>query len=334
MTVGSKTKSHSEEAGVSPVPVTMHAAAIDRFGGPEVLTLHTLPVPNADKGEVLIEIHTAGVGGWDADMRTGWWPGKHPGFPLVLGSDGSGRVAATGSHAKRFKIGDTVYAYSFYAEYVAVAEEKVALVPRGLSLDQAGAIPTTGLTALQGIDDALEVKRDEAIIIHGASGGVGTLAVQFAKLRGARVLATASGEAGTALVRQLGADGAVDGRHGDIAAAVRSFASDGADAVLGLVGGDGLELCLDALRSGGRLAYPNGIEPEPRKRRDIRFVPYDAVAGTREFTALGLAVEAAKLQVPIAARFPLAEAAKAHERLAKGAVLGKITLRTDRHKGD
>jgi NADPH:quinone reductase len=317
----------------------MHAAAIDRFGGPEVLTLHTLPVPEVDKGEVLIKMHTAGVGVWDAEMRAGWSPSGHTRFPLVLGTDGSGTVAAAGSHVRRFKIGDPVYAYSFdnpkggfYAEYVAVAEPNVASVPRGLNLEEAGAIPATGLTALQGIDDALEIKRDEALIIHAASGGVGTLAVQFAKLRGARVLATASGEDGVALVRNLVADAAVDGHHGDIAAAARSFAPNGIHAVLGLAGGDGLERCLDALRSGGRLAYPNGIEPEPRKRPGIHIVPYDAVAGVREFTALGLAVEAAKLQVPIAAHFSLGDAARAHQRLAKGHVLGKIVLRSDESK--
>jgi NADPH:quinone reductase-like Zn-dependent oxidoreductase len=317
----------------------MHAAAIDRFGGPEVLKLHTLPVPEIDKGEVLIQIDTAGVGIWDAEMRAGWSPSGRTTFPLVLGTDGSGRVAAMGSHIRRFKIGEPVYSYSFdnpkggfYAEYVAVAEEKVAPVPRGLNLEQAGAIPTTGLTALQGIDDALGVKRDEAIIIHAAAGGVGTLAVQFAKLRGARVLATASGEDGMALVRSLGADAAVDGRRGDIVAAARSFAPDGIDAVLGSAGGDGLERCVDALRSGGRLAYPNGVEPVPTKRRGIHVVPYDAVAGVREFTALGMAVEAVKLQVPIAARFALGDAKKAHERLAEGHVLGKIVLRTNQQK--
>jgi NADPH2:quinone reductase len=121
-----------------------------------------------------------------------------------------------------------------------------------------------------------------------------------------------------ALVRKLGADAAVDGHHGDIAAAARSFAPDGIHAVLGLAGGDGLEQCLDALRSGGRVAYPNGIEPAPGERHGIHIVPYDAVAGGREFTALGLAVEAAKLQVPIAGHFPLGDAARAHQRLAKG----------------
>ena len=281
-------------------------------------------------------MHTAGVGVWDAEMWALWSPTGSTRFPLVLGTDGSGKVAAMGSHIRKFKIGDPVYAYSFdnpkggfYAEYVAVAEAKVAAVPRGLNLEEAGAIPTTGLTALQGIDDALGVKRDEAIIIHAASGGVGTLAVQFAKLRGARVLATASGEDGVALVRHLGADAAVDGRQDDIAAVARSFAPDGIDAVLGLAGGDGLERCLDTLRSGGRMAYPNGIEPEPQKRHGIRILPYDAVAAVREFTALALAVEAAKLQAPIAAYFSLGDAARAHQRLAQGHVLGKIVLRSN-----
>lgn len=339
MTVASKTKPESRVSRISPVPDTMHAAAIDRFGGPEVLTLRTLPVPEVDKGEVLIKMHTAGVGVWDAEMRAGWSPSGRTKFPLVLGTDGSGEVAAAGSHIRRFKIGDPVYAYSFdnpkggfYAEYVVVAEAKVAAVPKGLNLEEAGAIPTTGLTALQGIDDALGIKRDEAIIIHAASGGVGTLALQFAKLRGARVLATATGEDGMRLVRQLGADAAVDSRHGDIAAAARSFAPEGIHAVLGLAGGDELERCVDALRSGGRVAYPNGIEPAPRKRHGIHTVPYDAVAGVREFNALALAVEAAKLKVPIAAHFSPGDAASAHRRLAQGHVLGKIVLRSNEPK--
>jgi NADPH:quinone reductase-like Zn-dependent oxidoreductase len=274
------------------------------------------------------------VGSWDADIREGWYPEGEPRFPLVLGTDGSGTVAAVGSRIRRFKVGDRVYSYSwinpkggFYAEYVAVVAEKVGRVPERLDLKHAGAIPTTGLTALQGIDDALHVKKGETVIVHGASGGVGTLAVQFAKLRGARVFATASGDDGVALVRRLGADAAVDGRRTDIVAAAREFAPDGVHAVLALAGGDSLERCLDVLRPGGRCAYPNGVEPEPEKRPGIEIMSYDAVAGVREFERLGHAVEAAKLQVPIAAAYALEEAAKAHERLAEGHVLGKVVLR-------
>lgn len=316
------------------VPRTMRAVAIDRFGGPELLTLHELPVPAVGANEVLIAVHTSGVGGWDADIRAGWWPEGKPHFPLVLGTDGSGTIAVVGSRVRRFEPGEEVYAYSwlnpkggFYAEYTAVTAENVAPKPKILDLEQAGAIPVTGLTALQGIDDVLHLKKDETIVIHGASGGVGTLAVQFAKLRGARVLATAAGQDGVGLVRRLGADEAVDGKREDIAAVARRFAPEGVDAVFALVGGKELTHCLDALRRGGRVAYPNGIEPAPRKRQGIKIVSYDAAAGQREFEHLNRAVEAARLQVPIAAAYPLAEAAKAHERLAAGHILGKVVLR-------
>lgn len=316
------------------VPQTMRAVALDRFGGPDVLTIHTLPVPEIAADEVLIAVHTGGVGSWDADMREGWWPGRRPRFPLVLGSDGSGTVAAVGSRVRRLKAGDQVYAFSFankkggfYAEYVAVAAENAAHIPHGLDLLHAGAVPCTGLTALQGVDDALHIKEDEAVIIHGASGGVGTLAVQFAKLRGARVLATASGRDGVALVRRLGADVAVDGRRGDILKVARVFAPEGIDAILALVG-QGLTECLAALRPGGRLAFPNGIEPEPKKQRGLKMVRYNGTPGVREFQRLERAIEAAKLQVPIAKVYPLEQAAKAHEHVA-GHVVGKIVLRVD-----
>jgi NADPH2:quinone reductase len=311
----------------------MRVAAIVRFGGPEVLTMHSLPVPPIAAGEVLIAVHTAGVGSWDADMRAGWWPSGRPRFPLVLGTDGSGTIAAVGTRVRRLKRGGEVYAYSFanpkggfYAEYVAVAAERAAPIPRRLDLRHAGAIACTGLTALQGIDDALHVRQGEAVIVHGASGGVGTLAVQFAKWRGARVFATVSGRDGVALARKLGADVAVDGRRQNILREARAFAPDGIDAVLALVGGKGLTSCIAALRRGGRLAFPDGIEPEPRKKRGLKMVVYDGTPGVREFQRLERAVDGAKLKVPIGAVFPLAQARKAHDRVARH-VLGKIVLR-------
>jgi len=319
------------------VPAMMRAAAIDRFGGPEVLTIHTLPVPVPDAREVLIALDTAGVGSWDAEMRAGWSPSGRTRFPLVLGTDGSGTIADVGANVRRLEIGDRVYSYSFdnpkggfYAEYVAVAGERVAHIPDRLDFKRAGAIATTGLTALQGVDDALHVKKRESVAVHGAAGGVGTLAVQFAKLRGALVFAIASGADGIKLVRRLGAAAAVDGKHDDVAIAAHRFAPDGIDAILATVGGEPLEHLIDVLRGGGRVAYPNGVEPEPKRRPDIRIIPYDATPGVREFARLNRAVEAVKLKVPIAAEYPLAEAARAHERLAAGHVLGKIVLRIRR----
>jgi NADPH2:quinone reductase len=332
-----RNRNRTAESGRRPIaiPRTMPAAAINHFGGPEVLSLHVLPVPGIDADEVLIALDTAGVGPWDAEIRGGWYPARTPRFPLVLGTDGAGIVVAVGSRVRRLRIGDKVYSYSwlnpkggFYAEYVAVAATKVARIPKRLDLHHAGAIATTGLTALQGVDDALHVKKGETIIIHGGSGGVGTLAIQFARLRGARVLATARTIEGVELVREMGADAAVDTRHEDVAEAARSLAPGGVDAVLAFAGGDALERALDALRRDGRLAYPNGIDSEPKKRRGIKFIPYDAVSGIREFERLNRAVESAKLKVPIAETFDLAHAAKAHERLEAGPVLGKLVLRT------
>jgi len=329
-----KTGKHAPgQTAISEIPPVMNAAAIDRFGGPEVLTLRQLPVPSVEEGEVLIALDTAGVGVWDAEMRAGWYPGGEPRFPLILGTDGSGRIAAVGSQVRRFQIGEAVYAYSFlnpkggfYAEYVAIAADHVAPIPNSLTLREAGAIATTGLTAIQGIDDALHVTRDEVVVIVGASGGVGTLAVQFARLREARVMGIASGDEGVTLVRGLGADAAVDGRHGDVVQALDQFAPDGVDAVLALAGGEALDRAVEAVKDGGRVAYPNGVEPPPKQRPGIRVVPYDAVPGEREFAQLAAAIEAAELKVQIAAAFPLGEASHAHQRLAQGRVLGKIVL--------
>ncbi len=325
----------AREAGAAELPATMKAAAIDRAGGPEVVTLRTLPVPKPQSDEVLIALDTAGVASWDVFLRQHPQSIKHNAFPLVLGTDGAGVVAAVGATVSAFRVGDRVYSYSwdnpqggFYAEYVAVPAARVAQVPKGMSLGEAGAIATTALTAIQGVDDALHLSSGNTLILHGASGGVGSLALQFAKLRGARVLASASGEDGLALVKRLGADAVVDSRHGDIAAAARQFAPAGVDAVLGFAGGDALERCIDALRYGGRIAFPYGVEPEPKARDGIGgMIRYNAIPGPAEFDRLNRAIGAVKLAVPIAAEFPLAEAAKAQERVEAGHLLGKVVLR-------
>jgi NADPH:quinone reductase-like Zn-dependent oxidoreductase len=311
----------------------MRAAAIDQFGGPEVLMLHTLPVPTPDPSDVLIQVDTAGVGSWDADIRGGWSPGGRIKFPYVLGYEGSGTVVSVGSRIRRFKVGDHVYAYNwnnpkggFYAEYTAVPADKIAPIPENLDLFHAGAVPISGLTSLQGIDDTLELKKNEHILIHGASGGVGTFAVQFARLRQARVFASASGQDGVDLALRLGAHAAVDGKKEDIAEAARRFAPEGFDAVLALAG-PGFEKCLEATRDGARVAYPNGVEPVPRKRKGRKMLSYDAVSGIREFERLNRAVVESNIEVPIAATYTLASAAKAHERIEKGHVLGKIVIR-------
>src|SRR5205085_26242 len=166
----------------------MRAAAIDRYGSPSVLKVRDLPMPKVGAQEVLIAIDTAGVGIWDAKTRSGKWAeGGDDQFPCILGVDGAGTVIAAGARVRRIRPGNRVYAYSydnpkggFYAEYVAVAASKVAPIPEGLDMKNAGAIPVIALTALQGVDDALQLQRNESVIIHGASGNVGMMAVQFA----------------------------------------------------------------------------------------------------------------------------------------------------------
>jgi NADPH2:quinone reductase len=316
-------------ADVPALPDTMLAAAIDRGGGPDVLTIHRLAVPKVRPGEVLVAVQAAGVGAWEAGIRQ--HPGDQAQFPLILGSDGAGTVAAVGPGVHGFKVGDKVYGTSeaFYAQYVTVRTEDIAHIPAGIGFPEAGILAISGLSALQAIDDVLQLHAGDTLIIHGAAGGVGTLAIQFAKLRGVKVLATASNAEGVALATRLGADAVVNGRTGDIAAAAQRLATNGIDAVLGLAGGDALERCIDALRRDGRgrVAYLYGMEPIPQPRFRIRMTLYSFVSGTREFDHLNKAVEAAKPQVPVAAEYSLADAAEAHKRLEAGHLLGKIVLR-------
>ena len=170
---------------------------------------------------------------------------------------------------KGLKPGDRVYAFSlvnpkggFYAEYAAVKADDVSRIPGKLTTKQAGALPVDAMTALRGLDDTLALKPGESVMIFGASGGIGHLAVQLAKRMGARVFAVASGSDGVALAKRLGADAVVDGRKDDIAAAARQFAPNGLDAALITAGGPAADKALAAMRAGGRVAYPNGVEPD------------------------------------------------------------------------
>ena len=175
-------------------------------------------------------------------------------IPLVPGVDGAGIVVARGARVRRIQLGDRVYAYEFgnrqggfYAEFAVVDAEHVARVPKRLDLRDAGAVAATGLTALQGIN-ALDLRPGQTVLIFGASGAVGTMAVQFAVQRGAHVIATASGAAPALLVRKLGAHRVIDARRTESIDRLRTFAPNGLDGVLALAGGNELERCLDFVR--------------------------------------------------------------------------------------
>jgi NADPH:quinone reductase len=315
------------------IPATMKAAAIDRFGPPSVLRLHELPVPQPRPHEVLIAIHTAGIGSWDTSIRDGSWrrPGP-PKFPWVPGVDGAGTVVAKGARVRRLAVGDTVYAYEFgnshggfYAEFAVADAEYVARVPRRLDLRAAGAVATTGLTAMQGIDK-LNLRSGHTVLIFGASGAVGTVAVQLAAQRGAHVIATASGKAAQRFVKKLGAKQSIDARSIESMDQLRKFAPDGLDRVLALAGGKALERCLDFVHPKGRVVHPNGVEPVPAQRRTFSVRSFDAVASPREFAKLKRRIDTGRVSVPIAATYPLARAADAHRRLERGHVLGRMVF--------
>ena len=283
---------------------------------------------------MLIAIDTAGIGSWDSSIRDGSWrkPGR-PRFPLVPGVDGAGIVVATGARVRRLRVGDSVYAYEFgnrqggfYAEFAAADERHVGRVPKGLSLRDAGAVATTALTALQGVD-ALALRPRQTVLVFGASGAVGTIAVQLAAQRGARVIATASGAAAARVVKNLGANRVIDARRADFADRLRKFAAEGIDCALALAGGTELERCLDFMRPKGRVAHPNGVEPPPHERPTFRIVSFDAVASPSEFTRLNRHLAGGRIRVPVAASYPLGKAAQAHRRLDRGHVLGRMVLR-------
>ncbi len=309
----------------------MRAAVIDGFGGPERLAVRDVVVPPIDSGDVLIAIDTAGVGVWDIKARRGDWARADDRFPMVLGADGSGTIAALGDGVRGLQLGDAVYGYAygdrkggFYAEYVVLRAEHVAPMPPSLDFREAGALGVSGVTALAGID-ALALAPGQTVIVHGATGAVGTVAVQLAKRAGARVVATANGGAGRDLLRRLGADDVVDSQHEDVADAVRRLAPAGADALLALAGGPALERCAAALRDGAAAAYPHGVEPP----RTVASIAFDGVPDPAAFARLNAIVGASPIEMPIAAMFSLEHAADAHRRLERGHVLGRIVLVVD-----
>jgi NADPH:quinone reductase len=312
------------------IPAQMRAVAIDRYGGPEVLHPGTLPVPKPKPDQVLVRLDTAGIGVWDPYVRSGEVELGPKRFPRVIGNDGAGEVVAVGKKVRRFHVGDRVYAYSieggFYAEYVALDEDAIAPIPKGLSAEQAGALGADGVTALRGLEDQLHLEAGQSLLVYGASGGIGHLALQLAKRMGARVLAVASGPDGVELVRRLGADAAVDGKKDDVARAARDFAPGGLDAALVLVHGQGLDGALAAIRKGGRVAHPNGVEPAPTAPPGVKVLAYDGEPSPEAFERLNELIAAGPFHVELGRVYRLEEAERAHREIEQHH-LGKLALR-------
>ncbi|HSE23787.1 MAG TPA: NADP-dependent oxidoreductase [Pyrinomonadaceae bacterium] len=315
---------------------TMRAVALDEFGGTDTLQIQNLPVPQIEADEVLIRVEAAGIGAWDPFEREGQFVeimGVKPTFPYVLGTDGAGTIAAVGKDVSHFKEGDRVYAAQlanpkggFYAQYAAIKSDNVALIPGDLSIEQAAVLPTDGLTALTGLEKVLGLKSGESLMVYGASGGIGHLALQLAKRLGADVFAIASGDDGVQLAKKLGADSAVDGHSDDVLKAAKEFAPNGIDAALVTAGGERTAQALSAIRKGGRIAYPHGVMPEPAAPDGVKIEAYDGETSRELIDRLNALIDSGPFEVEVNQVFPLEEASQAHKALTKHH-LGKIALR-------
>lgn len=314
----------------------MRTIAITAFGGVEQLTLMELPVPQVGPDEVLIKIKAAGVGYWDIAVRENYENlGTDRTFPLVLGWECAGVVVALGAGVTALHVSDQVFAYPFqrgcYAEYVAAPVNQVAHKPRTLDFAQAAALPVNGVTAFQAIYEALNVQVGERLLITGAAGGTGVLAVQLAALRGAHVIATARSQH-HGLLRDLGATDLIDYTSDDYAAQINTRYPSGIDAILECVEsttGDNFYRSLTTLRPGGRMVsivtWPNH---RPR-RSDVSVVYLVGQPEARLLQAVAQLVDAGKLRVVAGQRFRLEQAAQAQQLVESRHGCGRFVLELD-----
>ncbi len=315
---------------------TMKAMLIRAFGGPEVFTAGEVPKPVPGPNEVLVRVHATSVNPVDYKIRrSGAWAGVTP--PAIIGYDVSGVVEAVGPGVTRFAVGDEVY-YTpeifpgkpgSYAEYHVANEAIVARKPASLSHVEAAAIPLAGGTAWDALVSRAMLRPAETVLIHAAAGGVGSFAVQIARAAGAYVFATCSGR-NLEFVRELGADRAIDYRTEDYVEVVRRETDGlGVDVVLDTVGGDTLSRSIAVARPGGRLvsivSTLGSLDAAYRKNLTVHFLFLER--GHERLDALRALVERGRLRPAIDSVLPLAEVARAHERLERGGVRGKIVLR-------
>ena len=313
----------------------MRAMAINNFGGSEQMSLMDLPRPVPGKGEVLIRIRAAGVNPVDAKIRAGLLRFRMPHmFPVIPGWDASGVVEEAGEGCRRLKVGDEVFAYcrkpvimhGAYAEYIAVDERNAALKPRSLSHEEAAAIPLSALTAWQSLFDAAGLRRGQSVLVHAAAGGVGGYAVQMARWKGAKVVATASGP-NHEYVNSLGVRRVIDYTSTDFVSAVREFFPEGVDVAFDTVGGEVQNRSAAAVARGGTLVSILAYTREAELRAmgiqcKYVFVRPDG----RQLARIASLIDAGKLRTHLSAVLPLEQAAKAHEMIETGHTRGKIVL--------
>jgi len=304
----------------------MKAVVMNSFGGPEVLQPIELPIPTPGAGEILIQVRAAGINPVDYKIRSGQYRRTETNLPVIPGRDVSGKIAAVGRDVAGFDVGDEVYAFlashsGGYADYAIARDNELALKPVTLDHAEAAAVPLAATTAWQALFDHGNLQRGQRVLIHGAAGGVGHFAVQFANVKGAVVIATA--EAGDiALVEGLGADQVVDYKNGDFEREVEPV-----DLVVDLIAGDTQERSWSVLKEGGAMVSTLK-EPSAEKARHhhARAVAFMAQPSREILQAVAALIDAGRVRVVLQKTYPLPEAAKAQDELEHDHSAGKRVL--------
>jgi NADPH:quinone reductase len=318
---------------------------VKEFGGPEVLQSQDIPTPEPGPGEVLVRIYAVGVNPVETYIRAGTYA-RLPELPYTPGNDGAGVVDQVGADVSEFKAGDRVYTAGSitgtYAEFALCKKEQVHPLPGNISFAQGAAIGTPYATAYRGLLQRGRAKPGEIALVHGASGGVGTAAVQLARAHGLRVLATAGSEEGFKLVRQQGAHEVFDHRkpeHFD--EIMKATGGHGVDVIVEMLANVNLSKDLTILAKSGRVVIigsrgPVEINPRETMQRDAdvrgMILPNTPAAQMASIhAALVAGLENGTLRPVIGKEFPLAEAAQAHRTVMESGAKGKIVLVADRN---
>jgi NADPH:quinone reductase-like Zn-dependent oxidoreductase len=306
----------------------MKAVRIHEFGGPETLKYEDVQLPVPAAGEVLVHACASGVNPVDWKVRAGYLKDSiQYKLPLIIGWDVSGVIEAVAVGVDGWNHGDEVYAHpditrdGSYAQFIRIRATAIARKPKTLGHVQAAAIPLAALTAWQSLFDAGGLTRGQTVLIHAAAGGVGHLAVQLAKWKGARVVGTAS-KANAALVQELGADEVID-------YTARRFedALSGVDLVLDTIGGEVQQRSWAILKSGGILVSTVGLPPaEVAVRQNVRVASPFVQPNATQLAEISHLVDAGQLRPIVEAVLPLAEARRAHEISQRGHTRGKTVL--------
>jgi NADPH2:quinone reductase len=304
-----------------------------------------VPVPGA--GEILVKVAAAGVNRPDVMQRQGLYP-PPPGAPDIPGLEIAGEVVALGDGVTRWKIGDRVMALVIgggYAQYCLAHESHALAVPKGFSMEEAAAIPETLFTVWHNVFERGGLKSGETLLVHGGSSGIGTTAIQLAKVFGARVIVTAGSADKCDACTKLGADVAINYKTEDFVAATKAATGGkGADVILDMVGGDYIERNYEAAAVEGRIVQI-AFQGSPKAKVDFRrimlkrlhhtgstlrsrSVPDKGAIASAVAEKVGPLMDAGRIKPVMDSNFPLAKAADAHARMESSAHIGKIVLTT------